>query len=879
MCGGIIVREMRREDIEDIIELVRKSKYDFTYGFYYDAVRFYPEGLWAILSGSKDLPTLVAEYEGRVISFVRYYPHWSEKSNLYVELIVTHPEYRGRGAGSALLTRCIEIAVNKGYDVVSLHTWASNRAMRLYSRLGFVWIPHTYVYMINFTPQLFRSDKIKDFFESPQNLVLSLKNPPKRLNINGHTAWRYVWSRNGEKLIAIFDTDSRRLLAIKFGDFDVELVPPEKKQYLENEEITIKLKTRSAIPVYYESKTQILWPGQHDLKMKAREKTEIIIDSLKFGFNLKTQKKLGIHAKRVEIYGNISEYEIILINNSDEAIEDNITIITADTVELIDIENTSIRIDPHSFRKLKLRFRGSGKARIIFGGEEHEVDIVGIVGGSLTREKFESYFWSVSEGSINAKIPDIYIYPEFCVGEYKIPIKSKELPWSHRDDQLEFMVRFDGRANILKMTITIIAKKDIDTKLDVIMWAYYPAIKDAWLAIPLPEDGVIVERVTHNVFPRIWPIVRYRLRRSWYAMICKDKALRFVFPSIAEFTALGISGIQLTFPLRLRQGEKIEYTLILESTTKSELLRKTKTFRALDIEQEDDYGDIILRNNWVHELGVVVKGDISYSGVLDKQSEVKIPLTRRGFGILNVIVGVEDAYERRRVAYIKPLGPIEDMKKGKLSIDIADVGASIRRILVNGEDILCWSDRPMRTPLRIPIMHGGFSVELRVDKKDLQLPLAKWRKTRPGEYCYVSEEVEILRKYLLLDEDSILIETTITNITNRNRDLELIEVLLAPRQIRWLGNSKIFIDKKRPCRIHDDTYVWLETDTTRIALAVLRPEKASVLLTAGNPTDFNPYLENRVFFELEPKQRIKIRTIITTNMEKIRAFFGHGEPI
>ncbi len=53
------------------------------------------------------------------------------------------PEYRGRGLGKQLITRCIEFARRSGYDAIYLETFENMHAAQgLYRKYGFRYISH-----------------------------------------------------------------------------------------------------------------------------------------------------------------------------------------------------------------------------------------------------------------------------------------------------------------------------------------------------------------------------------------------------------------------------------------------------------------------------------------------------------------------------------------------------------------------------------------------------------------------------------------------------------------------------------------------------------------------------------------------------------------
>ena len=58
--------------------------------------------------------------------------------SFYINMLAAYPDYRGQGAGSALLTECDRQAQAAGCELISIEVFASNTgALRLYQRHGF----------------------------------------------------------------------------------------------------------------------------------------------------------------------------------------------------------------------------------------------------------------------------------------------------------------------------------------------------------------------------------------------------------------------------------------------------------------------------------------------------------------------------------------------------------------------------------------------------------------------------------------------------------------------------------------------------------------------------------------------------------------------
>ena len=83
---------------------------------------------------------VVAEDDGRVIgaAWARVmddYGHVDEKTPSFA--VSLYREYRGKGIGTSLMERTLELLKDKGYEKASLAVQKDNYAVRMYEKLGF----------------------------------------------------------------------------------------------------------------------------------------------------------------------------------------------------------------------------------------------------------------------------------------------------------------------------------------------------------------------------------------------------------------------------------------------------------------------------------------------------------------------------------------------------------------------------------------------------------------------------------------------------------------------------------------------------------------------------------------------------------------------
>lgn len=122
----VVVRGAKLFDLPKILE-IEKLSFEETY----------PRGIFMLFLENNPETFLVAEYEGVIIGYVMAYL----KPDLegHVMSIAVHPNYRGNGIGSTLLSEVINRLFNRGAKYVGLEVRVSNeRAIRLYERFGFV---------------------------------------------------------------------------------------------------------------------------------------------------------------------------------------------------------------------------------------------------------------------------------------------------------------------------------------------------------------------------------------------------------------------------------------------------------------------------------------------------------------------------------------------------------------------------------------------------------------------------------------------------------------------------------------------------------------------------------------------------------------------
>jgi ribosomal protein S18 acetylase RimI-like enzyme len=161
--------------------------------------------------------------DDRVVGYCELteYPH--EREAAYVELLGVHPAYHKQGFGRELLKKSVAKSIEHGYKRLDLGTWAGNlRAVPLYKKTGFFWVPETQVHMQNFLPLIL--PLAPEYFQQVDwyaNLQRDLSVTEDDVKQGAMKVYPYAWEKDGHILKATIDREARGLTALETDDFAV----------------------------------------------------------------------------------------------------------------------------------------------------------------------------------------------------------------------------------------------------------------------------------------------------------------------------------------------------------------------------------------------------------------------------------------------------------------------------------------------------------------------------------------------------------------------------------------------------------------------------------------------------------------------------------
>jgi len=173
---------------------------------------------------SGKLFSIIALQGERVVGICRTCPYGGELHASYVDFLNVVPDMHGKGVGKALLLDAVDRSVECGMKRIDLHTWPANmKALPLYKKTGFFWIPETQVYMQNYMPLLLGRKDFLEFLSGAHWYSCFQRAltpaPDAETAESGREVFRYVFTRNNEKYTAEFDRRGRCLSRIEYPGF------------------------------------------------------------------------------------------------------------------------------------------------------------------------------------------------------------------------------------------------------------------------------------------------------------------------------------------------------------------------------------------------------------------------------------------------------------------------------------------------------------------------------------------------------------------------------------------------------------------------------------------------------------------------------------
>jgi len=222
---GLQVREFVEGDAPGLARMYNESDEGWPGGFT-RGIPYTPERVLHDVQRGSAFARLVVEQKGKIVGYCTLGERWGDKDAAYVGFLNVSPSYQGKGFGRRLLLRSIEEATKRGVKRLDLHTWSGNmKAMPLYKKTGFFWVPKTSVYMQNYLPRIFSFPAARDFCNKHPDWYHSFKRKLEvkedDFKLEGMKIFPYEWEEGGDKLRIIVDREVRDITGAETNDFEI----------------------------------------------------------------------------------------------------------------------------------------------------------------------------------------------------------------------------------------------------------------------------------------------------------------------------------------------------------------------------------------------------------------------------------------------------------------------------------------------------------------------------------------------------------------------------------------------------------------------------------------------------------------------------------
>lgn len=179
------------------------------------------------------LAVYLSVVDGKVVAVCQLSEYARERDAAYVALLAAHPKFHGQGHGRRLLQKSVEFITEKGYKRLDLHSWAGNtKAIPLYKKTGFFYVPETSVYMQNYLPKIFNLPFAKEYFKKHDwygTFKRDLTVKEDEYEERGIKLYKYVWEEKRDGIKVWVDKESGTICGIENKELSVRIFQDEQE--------------------------------------------------------------------------------------------------------------------------------------------------------------------------------------------------------------------------------------------------------------------------------------------------------------------------------------------------------------------------------------------------------------------------------------------------------------------------------------------------------------------------------------------------------------------------------------------------------------------------------------------------------------------------
>ncbi|TXT54363.1 MAG: dTDP-fucosamine acetyltransferase [Candidatus Thorarchaeota archaeon] len=211
---------------------------------------FTAERIFEAQEKNDDIRVLVAYADDKIVGYCNVCEGFYDSESAYVGLLGVNPHYQGQGFGKALLIEAAETAARAGKRRIDLHTWGGNlKALPLYKRVGYNWMPGTRVLMESHIPGILSFPLFHEFFERYywyDAFKREIRQEPDDLVIEGIGLFQYAFEgKNGDFLRVMVDREAKGICGFEMTldgkTLSVQLRPSTHRGYIGIGEVPVTL--------------------------------------------------------------------------------------------------------------------------------------------------------------------------------------------------------------------------------------------------------------------------------------------------------------------------------------------------------------------------------------------------------------------------------------------------------------------------------------------------------------------------------------------------------------------------------------------------------------------------------------------------------------
>ena len=247
------VKPESREDAERLADLFNDMD-DAWPGGFSRGLAFTAEKMQDMAKRMRREAMLVVTHEDEFVGYCDMEAQAGQKEQLYISLLGARLSHHGKGVGKMLLQEMVRRASIAGFRQLTLYTWAGNtKAVPLYKKTGFHWVPETQVFMRNYVPAILSSPAGNAFFQQRDWYACQVRDltvAPDDIKLEGMKVYPYRFQEGDDFLNITFDAQGHGITAIETPRYSVRcIIPVEEAAAGDIAPIRWHVETRSEKPV------------------------------------------------------------------------------------------------------------------------------------------------------------------------------------------------------------------------------------------------------------------------------------------------------------------------------------------------------------------------------------------------------------------------------------------------------------------------------------------------------------------------------------------------------------------------------------------------------------------------------------------------------